>query len=306
MATNTVEATLVSRYMDGVSKGIEQTKRVLQQQLSLMGTAASALSTAISAAGHRIIESIGRMGQRYKQVGEQSDQTSKQAQSSFSAMAMSIGAAAVLIVQALGKVVVEIARQASAYTEMKITYEDLIQAQGWHAETLNRLKQASDGVISSVDLLRSANRIRQSGVRITDRMYAQLVGDVKLPGVGSAPEAEVRAAEVTGGIGTGAAVRIAGHGAASGAGADHHNIVDLGRTADVWRRRRSLGPGHGDRCSTFARRLAPGRCGPASESVIISRGCFEPVPASLPVSGFPYAMFAWRSRYEECARLAWR
>jgi hypothetical protein len=63
-------------------------------------------------------------------------------------------------------------------TELKIVYEGLTRTVGWHADTLVRLKSATEGLVGSTDLLKNSNRVMQSGIKISDAQYIQLTENV--------------------------------------------------------------------------------------------------------------------------------
>jgi hypothetical protein len=85
MASNTVEATLTSRYADGVNKGVEQTASAFQNSLHAMQAASGSFFSAVNDGVSRAVGALQSWAQQLRQKASESEGHFKQ---------MSLGAAA--------------------------------------------------------------------------------------------------------------------------------------------------------------------------------------------------------------------
>lgn len=175
---NTVEATLVSKYVDNVSKGIERTEQIARQQMSSMIQAAASFGTATSAAFETAVSGVKRWGDSLRAYAETADSQFKKTSLGAAAMAVGIVASLALVAKSILSFLVEKARAASELTELKLAFEGLAQASNWNIDTLGRLKKVTEGLVSSTEILRNSNRVMQSGVRVSSDMYVELTSNV--------------------------------------------------------------------------------------------------------------------------------
>jgi hypothetical protein len=178
MAANTVEATLSSRYVDGVSQAFTKTGQFLQSAMNTTAAAASSFSGTVASAFDATMGRFNQWRNHFKQMSEESDSFWKKMSWGAAATALGIAGAVAMAAKAVGGWLLQISKEASELTELKLAYEGLSQAVGWHSETLKNLKQVTEGLVSSMELTRNANRIMQSGVAVTDALYVELTQNV--------------------------------------------------------------------------------------------------------------------------------
>src|SRR5690606_22124806 len=97
MAANTVEATLRSRYEDGVTKGVEQTERVLRQGFAGMQHAGVTLVSAFGSLWESILGQLRNYRLQIRQTADESD-------SQFKRMGLAGVAFSLLLAEALLRV----------------------------------------------------------------------------------------------------------------------------------------------------------------------------------------------------------
>lgn len=175
---NTVEATLASKYIDGISKGIDRTEQIVRQQMSSMIRASASAGDAMGAAFESVVSKVRSWGDHLRSASETADSSFKKTTLGASAMALGIIASLAMVAQSFISFVLDKARAASELTELKLAFEGLAQASGWQVNTFGQLKKATEGLISSSELLRNANRVMQSGVRVSDQMYVELTSNI--------------------------------------------------------------------------------------------------------------------------------
>lgn len=178
MATNTVEATLRSHYSDGVSRAIEATRRTLEQNMAVMRQAGTALSAGFTAAFDSVISKLDAWQRQLNQAANSAESGFKRISFGATAMVVGISSALLVVAKSLGSFLASLAKEASDLTELKLTYEGLTQTVGWHANTLGRLKAATDGLVGSTDLLKNTNRVMQSGAKLSANQYVELTENV--------------------------------------------------------------------------------------------------------------------------------
>jgi len=178
MATNTVEATLRSHYSDGVSRAVETTRRTLEQNMAMMRNAGVAMSRGIGAAFEYLASKAEYWSRLASQVSGSTDDSFKRMIMSSRLWSMGIVAALGAVIAKITEFVISAAKEASDLTELKIVYEGLTRTVGWHADTLARVKSATEGLVGSTDLLKNSNRVMQSGIKISGAQYIQLTENV--------------------------------------------------------------------------------------------------------------------------------
>lgn len=178
MAANTVEATLASRYVDGVSRGMAQTQAATQAALNAMVSTGSSAAAGFQSA-------VGSMNSSLMSLRDTFTRFSNESQSgwrrwSFAALASvaAVVAGVASVAGAVGSYLAGIGREASEVTELKVTFEGLAQAVGWNADTLSRLRHETENLVPTLELSRNANRVMQSGVQVSSEMYTELVGNI--------------------------------------------------------------------------------------------------------------------------------
>lgn len=174
MAENTVEATLVSRYVDRISMGIKQTQETMRRSYAAMVQSGHAMAAGTNAAFARVGTGVDKLGDYLLRLANDTQSKFKQMGFGALAMAVTVGGALFSITSWLAGVM----RDASAVTALKIMFEGLSQAAGWQADTFTRLKRATDDMVASRDLLANTNRVLQSGARITSERYVELTANV--------------------------------------------------------------------------------------------------------------------------------
>lgn len=179
MASNTVEATLRSRFEDGVTRAVEHTERVIAQAFSSMKNAGGVLNSGMSTVWNSVLGGLENYRQRLNQAAEESD-------SRFGKMGLGAAAFSVLLITSLAKAAVavthfifELAKESSQAFETRNAFDSLTQSMNVQADLLlGKLKQATEGQIGGTLLMQNANRILQSHIPLTTDMYAKLVGNI--------------------------------------------------------------------------------------------------------------------------------
>ncbi len=175
---NVIEATLASRFVDGISKGIEHTKNLLQRDLSSMGSASNAMSLGISSAFDRTTSAINQWEARMRLASANSQSQFRAISFAAGAMSLAVAGGLLHLGRALMDATLDIVNEASEVTELKVAYESLIATTGRQADLFSRMRSSADAAISSKALLSNANRLLQSNVKITNDQYVQLVDNV--------------------------------------------------------------------------------------------------------------------------------
>lgn len=178
MPANTVEATLTSRYIDQVTAPIERTRQMIQQNLHSMQQAGVVASSMMSAAFDVITGGANRLRDHFIKLSSESDSQFKKISFGAAAMAVAIGSALLMAAGSVVSWAASIAKEASEVTELKLAYEGLAASVGWNVDTLSRLKKETEGLVGTIDLARNANRVMQSGIKISSDQYVELTGNV--------------------------------------------------------------------------------------------------------------------------------
>ena len=174
MAQNTVEAKLVSSYTDRVSAGVERTKAVMQSQMRQMGASLSAFASAGVESFVKVIAAAQEFGRTMTTASREAGSASN----SIKGHLLAVGVAAAGAAVALAAYMHRLMRDASSVAEMRIAYEGLAQAVGWSADTFQRLRSATQGLVEDAELLRNANKVLQAGVRLSSDQYVTLAANV--------------------------------------------------------------------------------------------------------------------------------
>ena len=179
MAANTVEATLISKYEDRVSRGIQQTESLMNSVFANMKNAGAAFGGGMDQVWNTALGGLETWRQRLRQAAEESD-------SSFGKFGLGAAAVSVLIVgaflkasKAVGDFLFDLAKESSRALEARMAFESLTGAMNIQADVLQgKLKTATSGLISGTVLLQDANRVLQSHVPITSDQYVKLTENV--------------------------------------------------------------------------------------------------------------------------------
>jgi hypothetical protein len=178
-ASNTVEATLLSKFEDGVSRGIAQTQKTIGQAFSSMKDAGALFNSGMSGIWGSVTGGLDSYRQRLRQAAEESD-------SGFAKMGFGAAAFALVVVgavlkagQAVTSFLFNLVKESSEALEARMAFDSLTQSMNIQADVLlGKLKAATEGQISNTVLLHNANRVLQSGVPITTDVYGKLVENV--------------------------------------------------------------------------------------------------------------------------------
>ncbi len=178
MASNTVEATLRSKFEDGISKGVKQTQAVLDQTFSAMTSSGAVLGSGIQ----RVFEGMLGHLQRWR---EQLSQSANESESGFrriglgsAAMALAVAVGIAGAIKALGGFLIELSKEASTITELKVAFEGLVGSGAKASALLKELKAATEGLVGTTDILRNANRVLSSGIPLTSEQYVRLTENI--------------------------------------------------------------------------------------------------------------------------------
>jgi hypothetical protein len=173
-----VEATLVSKYSDGVSKQVEATRQMIQNNMAAMTQASQALGGSMEAAFGGALSQAENLRQHLLKLSTESNSNFKAISLAVAAMSIAVVAGFLAAGKAVASFLLNMAKEASDVLELKMAYEGLSKSVGWHESTLKSLRHETEGLIGSTDLLKNANRVMASGVKITSDQYVELVGNV--------------------------------------------------------------------------------------------------------------------------------
>ena len=172
MAANTVEATLISKYVDQVSAGVEQTLHTMQAGMMAAASGVHALATG--------------MAESWANFGLQLLNTSRQGQSAVQQFGFGVAGLAVLVVGAVARMGAafvglfsDLASRSSEVLELKLAFESLTATMGVAGEKmLGDLKRGTEGLVGSTTLLRNANRVLTADIPLTSKQYTDLVANI--------------------------------------------------------------------------------------------------------------------------------
>jgi hypothetical protein len=172
MATNTVEATLISRYVDQVSAGFQKTLNTMQAGMMAAASGVHAMATG--------------MAESWANFGLQLLNTSRQGQSAMQQFSLGVAGIAVLVIGAVARMgasfinfFTSLASKSSEVLELKLAFESLTATMGVAGDKmLGDLKNGTEGLVSSTTLLRNANRILTADIPITSKQYTDLVANI--------------------------------------------------------------------------------------------------------------------------------
>lgn len=178
-ANNTAEATLRSRYEDGISKGVDQTRELIEKSFNTLKSGTEVFGSAIEAVFSHA--TAGLEGWR-TQLSQKADETeSFFKRMSFAAVAFGLAAAEAFLHagKAAGEWILETVKEASAAFEARTAFEALTAAAGIQADVFQKkLKVATEGQVSGLTLLRNANKFMQSEIPLTSEQYVTLTENV--------------------------------------------------------------------------------------------------------------------------------
>ena len=176
---NTVEATLRSRYIDGITDGIQRTRQSLQTALSYMTGLMGNFSAAVTGGADSAFNALAHFGMGVTQ-------NSGGVSSGFSAMGLAVIGFGIVAVAWFAKLAVslagwafDLAKAGSETLELKLIFEGLAKTAGEDAAAgIDKLRKATEGLISNQVLLKNANRVLQADIPITLAQYEKLVENV--------------------------------------------------------------------------------------------------------------------------------
>ncbi len=178
MVVNSVEATLTSRYVDGVSNAVEKSRQILNSNFAAMSNAQTLFGGAADQAFNRAVGALGRWRSELTKAQTETDSKFKAMSLGAVAFGVALGEMAISAVRSIGGYLATRAKEASEVTELKIAYEGLAAATGFEADTLKKLKAATEGLVGSKVLLTNVNRLMQSGVKVSSDEYVKLTENV--------------------------------------------------------------------------------------------------------------------------------
>lgn len=178
MPANTVEATLTSKYIDGISRGVDSTKRAMQQALTQMSDAAGAFANAVQSGSARAAAAFSAFTGRLRQQSDEADGNVRKIGFATIAMGFAVAQGFLYAAKSLGSWLIQLTSESSELTALKLTHEAIAKAAGWQADSLERLRAATRGLVADSELLKNSNRVLQSNVRITDQAYVELTQNV--------------------------------------------------------------------------------------------------------------------------------
>lgn len=179
MANNTVEATLRSKFEDGVTRAFQATEQTLSQAMGNIRNAGAAAAAGFNDAFSSMVGGLTNFREHLNQSAEESN--SAFGKIGLAAAAMTIAAVAAFLKagKAAADFIFDLAKESSASLETRMAFESLTAAMGEQASVLlGKLKQATEGQISGTMLMQNANRVMQSGVQISTAQYAQLTDNI--------------------------------------------------------------------------------------------------------------------------------
>jgi hypothetical protein len=177
-ASNTVEATLVSKFQDGVSRGVEHTENVMSQAFASMRNGGAVLSSFMSGVWGSVVGGLESWRQRLQKASEESASQFGKIGLAGAAMAAAAVVGFAKMAQAALNFVFELAKSSSAAFEAKIAFESMAGGAAKADALLRQLKQATEGQVSGTVLMQNANRVMQSHVQISNDLYAKLIDNV--------------------------------------------------------------------------------------------------------------------------------
>ncbi|MGE5487573.1 MAG: hypothetical protein ACM3ZB_07105 [bacterium] len=178
MANNTVEATLRSKFEDGISRGVKQTQNVLDGTFRAMASSGAVLGSGMQRVFDGMLGHLQQWRERLSRTANESDSHFRRISMGSAAMALAVAVGVAGALRALGGFLLELTKEASAVTELKVTFEGLVGSAAQAETMLGRLREATEGLVAPTDLLRNANRVLQSGIPITNEQYVRLASNV--------------------------------------------------------------------------------------------------------------------------------
>ncbi len=179
MASNAVEATLRSKYEDGIQEGIENTRALMERTFAAMKDAGAGANAALESAFESTVGAMENFRKNLSKAADDSDSSFKRIGLAAAAMAVGSGELLLRAGKAAADFVIELVKESSEVAEARINFEALTAAQGENADMmLGKLKEATEGQIGQLTLLRNANKVMQSDLPITGEQYLRLVENV--------------------------------------------------------------------------------------------------------------------------------
>ncbi|HVW07299.1 MAG TPA: hypothetical protein VHC90_01885, partial [Bryobacteraceae bacterium] len=179
MASNVVQATLQSKYEDGIEKGVESTRAAMESALNSMRDASAAAGAGIESAFESAAGSLENWRKSLAKAADDSDSGFKKMGLGAAAFGVAVVEMGLRAAKAIGDFVFDLIKESSEVAEARVNFEALTAAQGENADMmLGKLKQATEGQIGQLTLLRNANKVMQSDLPITGEQYLKLVENV--------------------------------------------------------------------------------------------------------------------------------
>ncbi len=178
-AANTVEATLRSKYVDGITEGLRKTQQAINSVLSFSVGMFQNFSAAITGG-------LDSAATAFNSFGQQLFQRGLQAENSMTGLGLVIAGVGVIAVTWFARMgaaaagwVIEQAKVASDTLELKLIFEGLAKTAGVDAaDAIQKLRGATEGLVGAQTILKNANRVLQADIPITIQQYTKLVENV--------------------------------------------------------------------------------------------------------------------------------
>lgn len=178
-ASNTVEATLVSRLRDDLTPAAQRVVKSWQSAMNTMHNAGAGLTSFITNAWASMTGAMEAHGRSLLQRGSE-------AQGFWNKLGLVGAGAAMIVVGAfiqMGRAALDfiftLAKETSETLELKLAFESLTQTMGISASVMQgELQRATEGLVSTSVLLRNANRVLSADIPLTADKYTQLVAAV--------------------------------------------------------------------------------------------------------------------------------
>jgi hypothetical protein len=176
---NTVEATLRSRYVDGITEGLRRTQQTINTMVSFSVGLFQNFSASIAGGFDSALNASANFGRQLFDQGRQSE-------SVYKGMSLAALGAGFVVVGWFGQMAAAAARwvtnaaiAGSETLELKLIFEGLAKTAGEDsADGIDKLRRATEGLISTQVLLKNANRVLQADIPITLSQYEKLVENV--------------------------------------------------------------------------------------------------------------------------------
>jgi len=178
-ANNTVEVTLRSRFEDGVSKGIQHTKSVLESGFRAMKSSAAALQNGFVGAFDAMRSGVAGWLSHTLNAFRSAQGGLAKLRTAGLAVAAALGLAFYKAAQAVGRFAAQIIRDSSTLLDLRASFDEIAASAGVAADKLrNELLRATGLLVDEMVLLKEANRVLAAEIRPTAEEYVRLTRNI--------------------------------------------------------------------------------------------------------------------------------